>query len=115
MVSHPTEAPADLAWGAFSDSPPWVLDLNDITWCAVVPSQRERVRAELPGLIAPGGMPPGARFLRVTGRLSAALAPWYVRKRAGRYADASQRRADLSRRLRRAAERLGPTYIKLGQ
>jgi len=49
-----------------------------------------------------------------TARLAAAVVPWAVRKRRGRVAGAAST-AELSRRLRRAAEALGPTFIKLGQ
>ncbi|MEN9804040.1 MAG: hypothetical protein RIS41_887 [Actinomycetota bacterium] len=44
-----------------------------------------------------------------------AIAPWYLRKKRERYTDPAASRADLSLRLRRAVETLGPTYIKLGQ
>jgi ubiquinone biosynthesis protein len=107
--------PADLAWGAFSDSPPWVLDPDAIAWRGDVPALRAEVRAELPALTTPGRVPPGLRFLRVSSRLAAAVGPWLARARTGRFPDASRRRADLSQRLRKAAEALGPTYIKLGQ
>ena len=49
------------------------------------------------------------------GRLVVALVPWLVRKRRHRYDTLEASRTDLSRRLRLAAEALGPTYIKLGQ
>ena len=45
----------------------------------------------------------------------AAVGPWLVRKRRGRFASPEASRADISLRLRKAAEDLGPTYIKLGQ
>ena len=45
----------------------------------------------------------------------AAVGPWLVRKRRGRFGSPEASRADISRRLRMAAEHLGPTYIKLGQ
>ena len=115
MRSSAANPPADLSWGAFSDTPPWVLDRDDMPWRAAVPARRAEVRAELPSLTVPGRLPPGGRFVRVTARLLAAIGPWYARKRAGRYAGVSARRSDLSRRVRRAAEDLGPTYIKLGQ
>jgi len=56
--------------------------------------------------------PPGRRVVRVGAVLGDAIARWYVgaRRRGG-----TESRADLSRRLRLAFERLGPTYIKLGQ
>ena len=44
-----------------------------------------------------------------------AIAPWYLKKKRGRYSDPAASRAELSLRLRRAVETLGPTYIKLGQ
>src|SRR6478609_5635506 len=115
MVTDTEGRPADLDWGAFSDAPPWVLDLDTIAWRADVPRLRAKAAADLPGLTEPGRLPPGARFVRVTGRLTRALVPWFARKRLGRYPTDTARRADLSKRLRRAAEDLGPTYIKLGQ
>ena len=55
---------------------------------------------------------PGARVVRVAAVLGPALAGWYAGdRRRGQH----ESRAGLSRRLRRAFERLGPTYIKLGQ
>ena len=115
MVTDTEGRPADLDWGAFSDAPPWVLDLDAIAWRADVPRLRAKVAADLPGLTEPARLPPGVRFVRVTGRLTRALVPWFARKRLGRYPTDTVRRADLSKRLRRAAEDLGPTYIKLGQ
>ena len=51
-------------------------------------------------------------MVRVGAVLGVALAGWYVGdRRRGQH----RSRAGLSRRLRRAFERLGPTYIKLGQ
>jgi ubiquinone biosynthesis protein len=47
--------------------------------------------------------------------LGRAIVPWMWRKRRGRFAESSDSRADIARRLRLAAEQLGPTYIKLGQ
>lgn len=44
-----------------------------------------------------------------------ALAPWYVKKKRGKFTDVSSSHADVSLRLRKAVEVLGPTYIKLGQ
>lgn len=107
--------PDDLAWAAFSDAAPWVLDRDHITWLPGMAALRELARAEVPRLTVPGRLPPGPRVGRVTGRIVKGLAPWFVAKKRGRFASDSERRADLSRRLREAAEALGPTYIKLGQ
>jgi ubiquinone biosynthesis protein len=110
-----TPAPADLAWGAFSDEAPWLIDPTQIAWMPQVDRLRRAARAEVPQLTKPSKLPPGARVVRVVGRLTAALGPWYAAKRFGRLTSPEARRADLSHRLRRAAEDLGPTYIKLGQ
>jgi ubiquinone biosynthesis protein len=114
-VPNATDAPADLAWGAFSDTPPWVLDHERMAWQRDVDVLRRRAQAEVPVLTAPSKVPPGLRVLTVIGRLLAALLPWMARKRLKRFVDADASRGDISRRLRRAAEALGPTYIKLGQ
>jgi ubiquinone biosynthesis protein len=108
-------APADLAWGAFSDDPPWVIDRAALDWDRHVSELRAAARAEVPRLTTPSTLPPGARVVTVVGRLTRALTPWLTRKRTGRYDNPEASRADVSKRLRRAAEALGPTYIKLGQ
>jgi len=109
--------PADVEWGAFSDAPgsaPWVLDREAITWLGDAGRVRHAARRRVPSLITPGRLPPGRRGLAVTGRLAVAVVPWLWRRRRGR-ADGSAGVADLSLRLRLAAESLGPTFIKLGQ
>ncbi len=108
-------APADLTWGAFSDDPPWVLDLDRITWTAGLAELRAAAAAEVPDLVRPRRLPPGTRVVRVSARLLAAIAPWVARKRLHRLAGGHSSRAEISRRLRVAATDLGPTYIKLGQ
>ncbi len=113
----PPDAPFgdDRDWAAFSDTPPWVLDRDRIVWLAGIDALREVARAEVPRLTRPSKLPPGPRVVKVISRLTKALVPWLVRKKRGRYADDAARRADLSLRLRLAAEDLGATYIKLGQ
>src|SRR5207237_10178873 len=69
-----------------------------------------RPHATVPPLTLRRRVPPGGRVVGVAARLGRALVPWAVRER-GRPTS----RAGLSRRLRQAFERLGPTYIKLGQ
>ena len=60
----------------------------------------------------PRTFPSGSRVIRVAGHLGFALANWSL---GARRSGGATSRADLSRRLRIAAEHLGPTYIKLGQ
>jgi len=112
-----TDAPMspDRNWAAFTEHGPWVLDRDDIRWRDLASTLRRNAQAEVPDLTTPSKMPPGARVLTVAGRLAGAVGGWMVRKRLGQLGDASERRADISRRLREAAEALGPTYIKLGQ
>ncbi|HSL74369.1 MAG TPA: AarF/ABC1/UbiB kinase family protein, partial [Ilumatobacteraceae bacterium] len=117
MTSPPTTTASspDLAWGSFTDHGPWSLDRDEIRWINLPPTLRRRARAEVPVLTGHRRLPPGARVVSVVARLGTAVAPWMVKKRRGRFAGPDESRADISRRLRIAAEALGPTYIKLGQ
>ncbi|HEY3486322.1 MAG TPA: AarF/UbiB family protein [Ilumatobacteraceae bacterium] len=109
------DRPSDLSWAAFSDDPPWVLDRDGISWLPIAERLRLRAQASVPELTEPTRIPPGLRVLTVVSRLTRALVPWLWRRHRGAFADTSARRADISRRMRLAAEALGPTYIKLGQ
>jgi ubiquinone biosynthesis protein len=77
-----------------------------------VPELRRAANAEVPVLTKPGRLPPGLRVVRVARLLGMAVAVWAVRDRR---AGGARSRASISRRLRVAAEKLGPTYIKLAQ
>lgn len=105
----------DRSWGAFSETPPWSLDRDDIGWLTVATTLRRNAHGEVPELTRARKTPPGSRVVTVVGRLAGAIVPWFVTKRRGGFADAAASRADVSKRLRRAVEALGPTYIKLGQ
>ena len=111
----PENRPADLSWGAFSETAPWVLDRDEISWLRHAPRLRAAARRELPSLTTPSRWPPGARVVTVLRRLGWAVLPWIAKKKARRYASPEASRADISSRLRLAAEHLGSTYIKLGQ
>jgi ubiquinone biosynthesis protein len=102
----------DLDLGSFSDHPPWAVEPGAMRWRGAVPGLRAQIADELPRLTSPGRVPPGLRVVRTTRLLGAALVGWYL---GGRRQGGSASVAILSRRLRLAAERLGPTYIKLGQ
>ena len=104
---------ADTAFGAFTDDGPWVLDLAAIAWRPSVERLRAEVQASVPELTRPRRWPPGVRVGATIRHLGGAVAWWAVRER--RSDDRSERIAGVSRRLRVAAEHLGPTYIKLGQ
>lgn len=105
-------APGDLVVGSFTDEAPWLVDPDHMPWRTSVPTVRWVVQRQLPELIRPRRLPPGTRVLTVLWHVGRALAGWFIgaRRQGG---EASQ--AAISRRLRIAAERLGPTYIKLGQ
>lgn len=109
----PPAGPPDLVHGAFSDDPPWLVDPEAMPWRRVVPTLRSATRRELPALVHPRRLPPLGRLVPVTTRLGLAVGGWAVRER--RSGDRSTSRAGISRRMRKAIERLGPTFIKLAQ
>src|SRR5262245_20078043 len=83
-----------------------------MSWRSGVDELRARVQAEIPALVRRRTVPPLGRFAEAATLLGAALIGWRLRERR---AGGATSRAGLSRRLRRAFERLGPAYIKLGQ
>jgi ubiquinone biosynthesis protein len=102
----------DLSHFAFSDQGPWVVDPERMTWRRDVERLRAASQAQVPEWVRRRMLPPVPRFLTAGARVGGALLGWRLgERRAGGEAS----RAGLSRRLRRAFERLGPSYIKLGQ
>jgi ubiquinone biosynthesis protein len=108
----PPEPPADLALGSFSDDGPWVLDPAEISWLRGLDRIRADVRAQVPELTRPRKVPPGLRVGTTVRHLGLAVAVWAAKERR---MGGSIKIGGISRRLREAAEALGPTYIKLGQ
>lgn len=105
--------PADLAIGAFSDDPPWIVDPEHMPWRHAEPILRDLTHRQVPRLLSPRGVPPLGRMASVVGRFGWALASWKAVE--ARSDDRSRSRAGLSRRMRLAIEALGPTFIKLAQ
>ncbi|MEO6156865.1 MAG: AarF/UbiB family protein, partial [Ilumatobacteraceae bacterium] len=105
----------DCQWGAFTDAGPWTLERGAIDWLPMAGRLRSAARATVPQLTKASRVPPGLRVGTVVGTLGKALIPWMWRKRRHQFASPEASRAYISLRLRQAAERLGPTYIKLGQ
>ena len=116
MTTTPPQAdpnsPADLAFGSFSEDPPWIVDPDNLRWTKGLDTVRSVVRRQVPELIKPRRVPSGTRVFKVVKELGTAIGLWSI---GGRRKDQHTSRADLSLRLRKAAEELGPTYIKLGQ
>ena len=119
-AASPTQPPAtspgtapDTDRFAFTDAAPWVVDRDHLDWDVGLGVIRAALAREVPRLTAPKRIPPLGRLARVSVRLAWAVAPWLLRER--RLSDSTRRIDGLSRRLREAAEDLGPTYIKLGQ
>jgi ubiquinone biosynthesis protein len=102
----------DTAIGAFSDRGPWVVDLDAMRWRQTISALRAGLAMSLPQLVRPRVLPPGARMLTSVHHLGGAIGLWYLKERRS---GGSTSVTGISRRLRRAAEALGPTYIKLGQ
>ena len=107
-----TTAPADLEHFAFSDSPPWTVERESCTWTSGIQVLRASTQRQVPALIRRRALPPPGRLAVVGTTIATTIGAWAL---TGRRVGAAGSRSDLSRRLRRAAERLGPTYIKLGQ
>jgi ubiquinone biosynthesis protein len=106
----------DLTIGAFSTHGPWTVDPATMSWRfpadtgGDIDALRRRAAALAHRLVRPEHLPSVNRVLAVGWRLGWALLAWGIRERG-----TARSRAGLSRRLRPAFERLGPTYIKLGQ
>src|SRR5215470_17622369 len=110
MGAVPPAPSPDLAIGTFSDHPQWQVDPAGMSWRADVDRLRASAQAEVPALVRRRVLPPLRRFAEAATVLGVALAGWQFRERR---AGGTESRAGLSRRLRRAFERLGPAYIKL--
>jgi ubiquinone biosynthesis protein len=107
----PAAAPGDdRQLGSFSEHGPWNLAQRPPTWRRAARILRREQQRRLPALTRAPRLPPVARAVTVVLVLGSAIGLWYLRDR-GR----ERSKAELSRRLREAAERLGPTYIKLAQ
>ena len=102
----------DTEFGTFSDAGPWVIDPDALAWRRGLAGVRRRLTASLPRLTRPGTLPPVRRLATTVRHAGPALALWYLRERRR---GGTESIAGISRRLRVVAERLGPTYIKLGQ
>ncbi len=104
--------PPDCERWAFSTAAPWVVAESDLVWRRDVDHLRAAVRAQVPALLATTRWPPVTRGISLLGAAARVVGPWMLttRRRGGEVS-----RRDVARRLREGAERLGPTYIKLGQ
>lgn len=81
-------------------------------WRKGIDELRRQNRREIPRLLAPRRIPPFARLVRIVTSIGWALSLWYfLDRRRGR----STSRWGLSRRLRVVFEKLGSTFVKLGQ
>lgn len=111
-VPKSDEPKSDLHLGAFTPDGPWVIDPDAMVWRVGLDRVRARTRATVPALTTPGRLPPGPRVLRTGRILGTALLLWKLKEKPK---GGEESRAGVSMRLRKAFERLGPTYIKMGQ
>ncbi len=102
--------PDDLHLGSFSNDPPWSVASNDLVWLPQVYSLRSKQARSIVGLTQAPRLPPLRRAATVVRVLGSAVGGWALKERGS-----ARSRSGISRRLRLAAERLGPTYIKLAQ
>jgi ubiquinone biosynthesis protein len=103
--------------GAFSDEPPWDMTGKELPWRQDIDALRSATARQVPRLLRRRLLPPGRRVLLTALVLGWAVLAWRLveRRVAVRLDRPEVSRAGLSYRLRKAFERLGPTYIKLGQ
>jgi ubiquinone biosynthesis protein len=111
MTTDHDAASPDLAIGAFTQRGPWVVDPSAMRWRVGIDGLRARTQAMVPRLIDRSWAPP-RRLGHVGAVFIGALASWALRKRLKIGSPTS---AELARRIRTAFERLGATFIKLGQ
>src|SRR5260370_9444896 len=97
--------PPDLAFGAFSERAPWVVELDKLPWRRGVDTERARTRASVPRLLRPGRLPPMRRLLRVVSKVGPAVGIWW-RREPGR----PHSRPGLSPRRRLAVDTAGSSY-----
>ena len=86
--------------------------MDRLSWRCGLDRVRADAHARVPDLMRSRRLPPAGRLLGTGIHLSRAVGGWslFERRKGSPYSAAG-----LSRRLRRAFEKLGPTYIKLGQ
>lgn len=114
---RPLGPPPDLEMGAFSDEPPWDMTGKELPWRQDIDALRSATARQVPRLLRRRLLPPGRRVLLTALVLGWAVLAWRLieRRVAVRLDRPEVSRAGLSYRMRKAFERLGPTYIKLGQ
>jgi ubiquinone biosynthesis protein len=105
-------AGSDLHVGAFTDDAPWFVEPETMPWRDGIDELRQSAAARVPILIGRRRLP-RRRAITIARRLAFATLPWYLRNR--KHAGEAAPRAALARALRIEFERLGPTFIKLGQ
>ena len=106
----PDPSPADLSIGAFSEAAPWIIEPANISWLSGIEALRRGVAREIPIALKRPRTPPVGRFLKVVGSIGLVLLRWYLFDRGK-----ERSRAQLSEGLRKSFERLGSTFVKLGQ
>jgi ubiquinone biosynthesis protein len=102
----------DLDTGSYSEDGPWDVLREELTWTRGINVLRLATRRQVPELVRSRRLPPFGRLLHVVWTLGSAVLAWAATERR---AGGSVSKAGISRRIRLAAERLGPTYIKLCQ
>ncbi len=107
LTSPPTD---DRHLASFTEVGPWSLADREPLWRARVDQLRDAQARLLPTLTKAPKLPPVGRAITVGRHLGVGLGIWAVKERG-----TDQSKLGVSRRVREAAEALGPTYIKLAQ
>jgi ubiquinone biosynthesis protein len=112
MQEFGESVPDDYAVGSFTNDAPWVVDPDSATWRVGIDRLRQSAASQVPALVRPRRIPP-LRSVTVVARLAWATIPWIARHR--RELSDPEAQAELAGLLRLTFERLGCTFIKLGQ
>lgn len=107
--SFATHEADDLHLGSFTERMPWSVTAT-MQWRDRVDALRAAQNRSLPSLTKPPTLPPLGRAVTVTRTLGTAIGLWALKERG-----TEESKAGISHRVRMAAEKLGPTYIKLAQ
>jgi ubiquinone biosynthesis protein len=110
VVNNPK--PNDLAVGAFTDVGPWLVEPDAMAWRKDIERLRRAEQARVPVLIRKRRVPPARGAVVAFGLVAVAL-PWYVKNR--KQIGTPESNELLAARLRPKFEKLGATFIKLGQ
>jgi len=102
----------DNDFGSFSQNGPWTLTKDQPVWGKGLDAERTKLKQEYKQILATSKIKAFSRLLQLILHVGPPILIWFV---IDRRKSKTVSRALLARRLCKAFQKLGPTYIKLGQ